>query len=1407
MSGNTPNNFGFEYSFTGTYLRINALTTYNGWYNSQTPQLCSSSPTLCPDAGLPGTTCTDRSTSLGVWCNVSIAYPYISSITSSDCTNDNNNDYHLNKCPTATSITITINGLYFDQTGSTTKTVRIGNTICTLTSWTDTKIICNLPAGDSNNLVVNVTALNGISNTQTQPKLLSFTPPVITSIAPNPSTSQGGVTTTFTGTNFGTTTSTITININNVACTGVTWISNTEVRATTPAGSGGNHPVVINVGGQDSTSAPTFSYKDPVITSVAPTLGGGDLVLSGADFANAAITIEITDTQTNQVTTCPTPVRNSYTEVKCTFTEAGAAGTCLQKNVTVTISSLVSNTMRICYLAEGDLNLPTAQQIVEGSTYTYTLTLTDAPQSQNVAVAIASSSFNCVVSPTSTTFTASNYNTGFEVTISVADNDVDEGTNANAFTCTLTHTVTSSDIIYANTNAKSFTITAVNNDNADAKLQLIAAGGGFEYKLKVVGPLAITEGTDTSYGLVLDTEPTQNVMVYPAVTSPRSNTPLSVTLSPSQVVFTPSNWNTPQQITLSASGDDIDNDVDEETFEVLYYISTSDSIFQSKATNNTVIARISDDDTAGISLENNGVVQLTEGGASQTFSIVGLTSEPLESVDISLSATSNLVQISPSTFTISASNWNNVNKVISLQALNGNYAGGTTFSISIQATSIDAKYEDQSVIKTAVVTTNDAAAGFSGLPAEGFVSEGGVFQYKFGLTTPPQSKDVNVKIESLNTNCKVPVATQTFTTANWMTQQIVRIEVNIDGKFLAKESTSYQCNIRHTVDTQDSIYQSIAAETILLSVTSTGCGLGEFLGAYQRKDNGTQCICSQNYFLPLNSDCVTCPTEKSACVSLGLTAPPVAKNWWRYDPTSSNLELYKFYNCPFPGTCLGGNSSIGRCVKGHDDKGVVCATCSPEYVLQGQQCISCPGRKDAAIFSTELLALCMAGLVLFSLATFTFLTQQALTKKDIELLKVELDPSKLGKTLNRKEFVQTFEKRTSLTASQLDQAFGLVDTNKDGSIDLEEILSFTNASTSGVELGTVLDEGLSSIEKVSEKINKEASPEVFDIWNKHSMLLNAIEKWIKDMKGAIQRAKKSTEEFLKQFQSKLNGAYDENDKSEWLDTLLENIEKILMEPIEQLEAYVEKVEAILYRMKHVFAEHLHDMKMLLQNLKGLYLELNLLLGTFPSLNLNFDLVWTRVLATLFSFNIDLSKLETLVKKLLSDANALFIDIRTDIAAVLKQLEAMLQFLMNIQWKIGANMLDVGGWLMKVKIFIGFAQCYAYFPVTFDIPWPKNLLAFMKAMEFTAFDFYEVFGNVSCRMQTGFLQKYVYHMALFPAILAIILAMYVVARFLCINRLNHIAQMTIPRKTCAIDSSPIIINPPVNNSRRNRSKIS
>ena len=105
--------------------------------------------------------------------------------------------------------------------------------------------------------------------------------------------------------------------------------------------------------------------------------------------------------------------------------------------------------------------------------------------------------------------------------------------------------------------------------------------------------------------------------------------------------------------------------------------------------------------------------------------------------------------------------------------------------------------------------------------------------------------------------------------------------------------------------------------------------------------------------------------------------------------------------------------------------------------------------------------------------------------------------------------------------------------------------------------------------------------------------------------------------------------------------------------------------------------------------------------------------------------------------------------------------------------------------MKAKIFVGFAQCFAYFPVTFDIPWPTNLLVLMKAMEFTAFDLYAVFGDVSCRMQTGFLQKFAYHMALFPGILFIIAIAYLVARFFQCKRCSRYTKESLKTQTLTL----------------------
>lgn len=69
-------------------------------------------------------------------------------------------------------------------------------------------------------------------------------------------------------------------------------------------------------------------------------------------------------------------------------------------------------------------------------------------------------------------------------------------------------------------------------------------------------------------------------------------------------------------------------------------------------------------------------------------------------------------------------------------------------------------------------------------------------------------------------------------------------------------------------------------------------------------------------------------------------------------------------------------------------------------------------------------------------------------------------------------------------------------------------------------------------------------------------------------------------------------------------------------------------------------------------------------------------------------------------------------------------------------------------LVKLKIFIGFMQCFSLFPFTFDIPWSTNVLEMMKYFEVFSLDFFSLLGEtINCKMQTRFLQTFQLHMLL------------------------------------------------------------
>ena len=136
LSSNSLPAVKFSSSFTGTFLRINMddADFQSSLQDAPTPQACSSSAILCADNGYPGSLCDDRSpSSLGVKCAASPDFPYISALSSSDCLNNNGNVYHLNGCPTS-GATVTISGLYFNQSGTTAKSVQIGDYGCSITA-------------------------------------------------------------------------------------------------------------------------------------------------------------------------------------------------------------------------------------------------------------------------------------------------------------------------------------------------------------------------------------------------------------------------------------------------------------------------------------------------------------------------------------------------------------------------------------------------------------------------------------------------------------------------------------------------------------------------------------------------------------------------------------------------------------------------------------------------------------------------------------------------------------------------------------------------------------------------------------------------------------------------------------------------------------------------------------------------------------------------------------------------------------------------------------------------------------------------------------------------------------------------------------------------------------------------
>ena len=170
----------------------------------------------------------------------------------------------------------------------------------------------------------------------------------------------------------------------------------------------------------------------------------------------------------------------------------------------------------------------------EGSSNTYEIALTSSPHASVTVMPLVSNSSILTVQPSSLTFDPQNWHEPQVVTVTAAEDE--EAANLQA---TIQHVVRGSQ--YGGLRTPDLRVQVLDNDEPAV----------------YVSPMALTilEGESSSYTVVLQTQPTDNVNL--AVESSDSSV---LQILQENIEFTPTNWNVAQVVDLQSSANSIDSD-------------------------------------------------------------------------------------------------------------------------------------------------------------------------------------------------------------------------------------------------------------------------------------------------------------------------------------------------------------------------------------------------------------------------------------------------------------------------------------------------------------------------------------------------------------------------------------------------------------------------------------------------------------------------------------------------------------------------------------------------------------------------------------------------------------------------------------------------------------------------------
>lgn len=175
--------------------------------------------------------------------------------------------------------------------------------------------------------------------------------------------------------------------------------------------------------------------------------------------------------------------------------------------------------------------------------------------------------------------------------------------------------------------------------------------------------LKVQEGSSTgsTYTLHLSALPTGDQLTVSISQIASPSTGATVTITPAQVVFSPSNWSTPSTVTVVANDDDVARTAADDVVVVTHSIVEALTTEQTFAPVDSVQVLVQDNDVPLVQVSSR-YAAVVQGLRNDSYEVV-LTSRPSDSVRIQMDPVDAFITTIPSFVVFSQSAWNTPQRV------------------------------------------------------------------------------------------------------------------------------------------------------------------------------------------------------------------------------------------------------------------------------------------------------------------------------------------------------------------------------------------------------------------------------------------------------------------------------------------------------------------------------------------------------------------------------------------------------------------------------------------------------------------------------------------------------------------------------------------------------------------------